>query len=86
MKNTIELDCAPGDPRPGDLIDMVVQGTALEGLPEAQPGATVSRFFGHWVWEFPTISKKEWERTVRPVVKPRIEALHKLGKIRYGSW
>ena len=86
MKNTIELDCAPGQLRPGDLIDMIVRGTLLEGLPEAQPEATMSRFFGHWVWEFPSVSEEIWEREVRPVVKPRIEMLHSLELIRYGSW
>ena len=40
---TIELDCAPGGIRPGDLIADVI---ADLGLPEQEP---VSKSFGNWV-------------------------------------
>jgi hypothetical protein len=82
---TIELDCAPGALRPGDLISAVVQGTPLEGRAEAQPEASVSRVFGNWTWSFPNISSEVWEQC-RAVTKSRIEALYNQGVIRYGSW
>jgi len=40
MVKTIELDCPPGQPRPGDLIDGVIEGT---GLPKKE---AKSKFFG----------------------------------------
>jgi hypothetical protein len=86
MEKTIELDCAPGGPRPGDLIEAVVKGTILEGLPEAKPDSTVGRFFGNWTWEFPEISDEDWLQKVKPIIKPRIESLYHSGVIRYGSW
>lgn len=85
MIKTIELDCPPGWPRPGDLIAGVVAGTPLEGLPEAQPEATVSRVFGCWLWNFKDVPDEVWEQT-KPVLKRRITALYHSGMIRYGSW
>jgi len=76
---TIELDCPPGHPRPGDLIDGVIEGT---GLPKKE---TVSRFFGNWTWDYSEIPDEEWKR-IRPILKERITRLYELGVIRYGSW
>ena len=82
---TIELDCAPGAIRPGDLIGAVVKGTALQGTDAAQPEASVSRVFGNWTWSFPNIDADVWE-ACRPVLRERITALYEQGVIRYGSW
>jgi hypothetical protein len=79
MMQTIELDCAPGGLRPGDLIDGVLEGTGIEA------GDTVSRLFGNWVWAF-EMERDEWVEKVQPIVRPRIQALHASGLIRYGSW
>lgn len=86
LEKSIELDCAPGGPRPGDLIGWVVEGTILEGLPEAGPEATVIRFFGNWKWEFDSVSDEDWRVKVQSIIKSRIEALYHNGTIRYGSW
>lgn len=75
---SIDLDCPPGDPRPGDLIESVLEGT---GLTAGKP----SMFFGNWEWMF-KVPRKEWESRIQPIIKPRIEALYKSGVIRYGSW
>jgi hypothetical protein len=81
---SIELDCPPGAPRPGDLIDHVVSGTELAtivaNLPE-QP----TPFFGLATWYF-DIPRERWVSEIQPVIKPRIEALYHNGSIRYGSW
>lgn len=84
-EHTIELDCAPGTPRPDSYITEVVRGTALEGLPEADSQAAVSRLFGCWTWSFPNVAPEVWAE-VQKVTKPRIEALFRSGRIRYGSW
>jgi hypothetical protein len=76
---TIELDCAPGLPRPGALIEGVLEGT---GLPVRD---TTSRFFGNWTWDYSDIPAEKWAE-VKPILKQRIEALYHAGRIRYGSW
>jgi hypothetical protein len=77
-KRTIEIDCPPGHPRPGDLIDGVLEGTGLEA------GDTVARVFGNWVWAFEA-DDASWE-AVQAIVAPRLEALYHQGVIRYASW
>jgi hypothetical protein len=76
---TIELDCPPGDPRPGDLIEGVIEGTGLE-LRER-----VAAFFGQWTWDYSDVPAEKWAE-VQKIIRPRIEALYKAGVIRYGSW
>lgn len=78
-EQSIELDCAPGLPRPGDHIAKVIEGT---GLPERKP---VSKFFGCWKWDYSDIPEKEWNR-IKPTLRTRIVALYNDGWIRYGSW
>lgn len=77
---TIELDCAPGAPRPKDLIADVVKDTGLQ-LPEVHP----TPFFGAVTYEF-DVPREEWELLIQPVIKPRIVALYHAGLIRHGSW
>jgi hypothetical protein len=76
---TIELDCKPGNPRPGNLIGYVTQGT---GLPQSEP---VSTFFGCWKWDYSNIPAGDW-KAVNPIIEKRIKELYESGKIRYGSW
>jgi len=75
---TIDLDCAPGPMRPGDLIGQVIEGT---GLPTQEP---VGMAFGNWVWEYDR-TDEEWTE-IQKTIKPRIEKLFHSGLIRYGSW
>lgn len=82
----IVLDCDPFSPRPGDLISEVVKGTILEGLPAAQPDATVSRIFGMWTWDFSEVTTSEEWTEVKRVIGPRIQQLYHEGRIRYGEW
>lgn len=79
MEQSIELDCAPGYPRPGDLIGEVIKGL---DLPEKE---TCSRVFGNWKWDYSEIAPEKWSE-VRPFLKARIKALYDRGTIRYGSW
>lgn len=78
-KQTIELDCPPGNPRPGDLIQSVIDGT---GLPHRE---AVSTFFGNWTWDYNDVNKELWDK-VNHIIKERIVSLYNLGIIRYGSW
>lgn len=76
---TIDLDCAPGYPRPGDLIAGVIKGT---GLKKSEP---VSMLFGNWTWEY-DIPHDKWVKNIQPIIKERITKLYNDGVIRYGSW
>lgn len=78
MLQTIELDCAPGTPRPGQYIGGVLEGT---GLTAGEP----TTFFGNWCWSF-DVPQEKWEAEIQPIIKPRITALYHSGAIRYGSW
>jgi hypothetical protein len=79
MHQTIELDCAPGNPRPGDLLPGVLEGT---GIPVRE---AVSKLFGNWTFDYSDIPADQWEKA-KPIIKARIEALYHAGRIRYGSW
>ena len=76
---TIELDCWPGFPRPGDLIAGVIEGT---GLPTRED---CGRCFGEWTWDYNDIPEETWKKA-QPILKERISALYDKGQIRYGAW
>ena len=76
---TIELDCAPGMVRPGELIGGVIRGLKL---PKREPS---SKFFGNWLWDYGDVPKEKWLK-VNTTLAERIKALYSSGAIRYGSW
>lgn len=83
-EHTIELDCQPGSLRPWHLIDGVLEGTGLS-TDQNSDGNHPFTFFGEATWRFDDVSCAEWDR-VQDIIAPRIEALYKSGRIRYGSW
>ena len=76
---TIELDCAPGYPRPDDLIKGVIEGTGLESRDD------VSRIMGNFTWDYSDVSSEVWAKA-RLILKKKITELYNKGTIRYGSW
>ena len=76
---SIELDCPPGSPRPGDLLPGIVEGT---GLQIKEP---FTKFFGNWTWDYSDVPADEWDK-IKPLLKERITSLYEAGLIRYGSW
>jgi len=76
---TIEIDCPPGYPRPGDLIEDVIKGT---GLPLRQD---VSRIFGNWEWDYNDINSEVWVKA-KPILEERLTKLYDNGVCRYCSW
>ncbi len=81
---SIKLDCAPGNPRPGDLIAGVLEGTRL-AVSDFEPP---NKSFHQWTYVL-----KEGEARAKlftahklTTFKPRIEALYYEGVIQYGSW
>ena len=78
-EHTIEIDCAPGAPRPGDLIGEVIEGTGLK------PKEAESRLFGNWTWRYDEVPCEEWSR-IQPTLKARLKVLYDQGTIRFASW
>lgn len=78
-EHTIELDCPPGSPRPGDLIADVIKDTNLPLRDD------ISRLFGNWRWEYNDVDCDTWDKA-KPILKERITTLFNEGTIRYGSW
>lgn len=78
-EQSIELDCAPGNPRPDSYIAEVIEGT---GLPAREP---CSKFFGNWRWDYSDIDSAVYV-AAQPILKERITALYTKRRIRYGSW
>lgn len=82
-KFSIELDCPPGYPRPGDLIDGVLRDTGLEPT----DFETGNPFFGHQIWILKKSANKDGIFIKKkPIFKERITRLYKEGLIRYGTW
>ena len=82
-EQTIELDCAPGLPRPGDLFPGVIKGTGLK----PSDFNCVSKLFGNWMWVLSNPDKSDLFQKVRySTIKERVHALYHAGYIRYGSW
>jgi hypothetical protein len=79
---SIELDCAPGATRPGDLFPGVLAETNLT----EEDFEITSKLFGNWEWVLTNKDKAKDFDEANPVFKTRIDALYKSGKIRYGSW
>jgi len=81
---SIEIDCPPGDPRPGDLFPQVIADT---GLCEDDFEIT-SKVFGNWTWVLRDGDEVRDQRftTAKPVFKARLMALHDSGTVRYASW
>ncbi len=48
MKKKIEIDCAPGCPRPDIYIKDIMSGSGVE----YDGRETVGRLFGMWTWDF----------------------------------
>lgn len=78
---SIEIDCPPGSPRPGDLLPGVLEGT---GLTE-EDFENTSRLFGNWEWQL-SMGKNELYKSVRGTIKEKLVALYESGKARYVSW
>ena len=76
-RRTIEIDCPPGDPRPGDLIGKVIKGTSLPLRDDVG-----CRFFGWWTWDYSDIAPDVWKRA-RPMIRRRLVRLYEQGVIRY---
>lgn len=78
-QQTIEIGCAPGNPRPGDLLPGVIEGTGLE---VRDP---VSMLLGDWTWDYSDVDPEKWKE-IKPVIKERLCKLHDSGVVRYVSW
>lgn len=76
---TIEIECPPGPPRPGDLIKKIVEGS---GLPLRKE---VSRSFGLWTWDYSDLTPEEWAKAEK-IIAPKLKELYAKGIARYISF
>ncbi len=77
-KQEIHLECPPGELRPEDVAAELIRNS---GLP---PRDCVSRFCGHWTWDYSDIERSVWEDAVK-LMEPRMAALYQQGIIRAGQ-
>lgn len=79
MSKTIEIDCAPGAPRPDCYYKVICEKLNIE---YAEP---ISRFFGNWTWVLPDLTDEQ-VKLYDEIVPTYIKGLYEKGHIRYGSW
>lgn len=79
MNITIEIDCAPGGPRPDVYLERVFEGT---GIPTVDKS---SAFFGNWTFEIGDVKEEVWEQSKTNIAE-RLKSLYNNGAIRYASW
>ncbi len=79
-KYTLEIGCAPGAVRPGDLLPLVLEGTGVD-----LSNVESSKIFGDWEWVIPEDQTEIYSKA-RSIIQARISVLYDQGRIRYGSW
>jgi hypothetical protein len=79
VTQSIEIDCPPGYPRPGHLIEGVIKDT---GLPLRDD---VSRLFGCWKWDYNDIDPEVWKKA-QPIIGERLTKLYDARVCRFCSW
>lgn len=74
--NIIQIDCAPGNIRPGDILKEVIQDTELK---YKEP---ISTFMGEWTWEYNEIDTKLFIK-IKDIIFPKLKKAYDEGRIRY---
>lgn len=77
LRNVLEIGCAPGGIRPGDVLKQVIEGTCLE---DKKPAST---FFDDWTWYYDEISPEDFKKSIK-IIMPKLKELYNKGVIRYG--
>lgn len=77
VQTTVEIDCAPGEPRPDLYFEHIWKNILKRSEEVPQP---VSKFFGNWTWEV------RYTKDEQSKVAEYIKDLYHCGCIRYGSW
>lgn len=81
MVKTIEIDCAPGNPRPDAYIKDVMQNSGVE-FDGREP---IGKLFGQWTWDFSDTPDVIWQ-AAQKIFAERLTALYNTGAVRYASW
>lgn len=81
LRCEIGIDCPPGDPRPGDLLSGVLEGSGLAPADFEEP----STLFGAWTWQLKrSPEREELFISRKPLFQTRLEVLLAAGTIRGG--
>jgi hypothetical protein len=78
-RQVIRLDCAPGMPRPNELLPLALQKT---GLPVVEAS---SKLFGDFSFDYSHIEAAVWCQAL-PKLEANIKLLFAKQMIRFGSW
>jgi hypothetical protein len=76
LTKTLEIDCAPGGIRPGEVLERVSEGTKL------QPKEPNGMAFGNWIWHYDEMDDESWEEA-KKIIFPRLKEAYEQGVIRY---
>jgi hypothetical protein len=92
---TVEIDCPPGSSRPDTyfriLLSNIQESTILnneikehvyKNWDNAQP---VSKIFGNWTWELPSLEIKEKDEMLRDFIMNILTEFYNNGYIRYAG-
>lgn len=81
LVQTIEIDCAPGNLRPGDVMKSMIEELELPFKYKETSG----RLFGNWTWTFNEFNEEDW-RAIQKKVGPYLTKCWEKGTVRYASW
>ena len=76
----IQLDCAPLQQRPNELLPIALRGTRLP-----MKDACSQKTFGCWTFDYSDVEPDVWSQA-RPLLEANITRLYEQGQIRFGSW
>ena len=86
----IEIDCPPGNPRPGDLFKAIMESLSknsnqeIKDFSQENLNSEPTKNFGCWTWDLEI--KPEIHSEVQSVFKNRLMEYYQNGIVRYASW
>ena len=86
----IEIDCPPGNPRPGDLFKAIMESLSkhsdqkIKDFSQKNLNSEPTKNFGCWTWDLEI--NPEIHSEVQSVFKNRLTEYHQNGIVRYASW
>jgi hypothetical protein len=80
-KYSIEIDCAPGTPRPDTVLPLALSNTEMK----VEDFEKTSTFFGNWTY-VPLLEKEELYANSQNTIAENLKQAYAKGKCRYCSW
>lgn len=80
-KYSIEIDCAPGTPRPDTVLPLALANTEMK----VEDFERTSTFFGNWTY-VPLLEKEELYKKSQNTIKQNLNKAYDEKRCRYCSW